>query len=66
MIAKGRRFAGVRKGIKNPKAKLTESDIAIIRASTKTNVEIARQFNIHPTHVGDILKGKYWNSIGGI
>lgn len=41
-------------------AKLTEADVAHIRASNATNRELAAQYGIHTSRISGIRTGRYW------
>jgi DNA-binding CsgD family transcriptional regulator len=49
------------RGKKNPKCKLTETQVLEIRASDKTNVELAQIYNVTRTTVSQIKTGKIWS-----
>ena len=57
--AKGRGAEGLRHGM----TKLTESDVHIIRASTKNNSELSRQFGVTRRQIVRIKKGLLWKSL---
>ena len=70
MVSKARHARGkrihARKGEKNQCAKLTRKDVYEIRKlSTKgtRNSEIAKRFNITPSYVCQIVRGKTWKHI---
>lgn len=44
--------------IPTPKSKLSDDDVRCIRQSTKRNVDLAKEFNCDPSHIGKIKKGK--------
>ncbi len=53
-------------GSVNPKAKLRESDIPMIRSMSKSGVpgkHIAKRFGVTAANISSILKGKTWNHI---
>lgn len=52
---------GLMKGVKNIRsAKITREDADIIRLSNKTNVLLAKLYNISTTSIHNIKKGKTW------
>jgi len=66
MMAKGRDGHGAAKGISNPSAKLTESQVKEIRAMAAqgmTQVEIGQRFGITQAHVSDIVLRKVWTHV---
>ena len=50
-------------GSKNGRAKLTEQDVIAIRASDKTNAELARMYNVSRANIGHIIKRRFWTHI---
>jgi len=51
------------RGEKHSRAKLTEANVQDIRAllvAGKTQTEVARMFNVHPTAISHIKRGKTW------
>lgn len=60
-MAKGRHVAF--KGELNPIAKLTESEVRIIRSSATPHRTIAREFGIDEARVRQIRKGDGWNHV---
>ena len=61
MRAKGRE--NFLRGEDNPRAKLSASDIPIIRASSLTNGEIAKIYGLAPASISLIRKGINWRHI---
>lgn len=62
--SKGRGKGPCLGGEKNPAAKLSESEVAEIRAALaggKTGVEVARRFGVSPTTISDINTGRTWS-----
>jgi len=54
-------------GERNPRARLTESDVVKIRqliAKGRTNVEIARQFGVAHSMISRIRRGRSWQRVG--
>jgi len=47
-------------GGKNPRARLTLEQVAIIRASTEGSGKLAKQFNTTPSQIWRIRTGKRW------
>lgn len=41
------------------KKKLTGADVALIKASSSTNAQLAKQFNVHVSFIRKIRSGKY-------
>jgi hypothetical protein len=53
-----------KKGSQNGRAKLTESDVAIIKASPETpQYQLAQNFGVQACTIKDILAGKTWKSV---
>ncbi len=54
-------------GNKRAASKLTEQDVIAIKtkleAGTFTQAAIAKQFNVHQSHISDIKRGKRWTEI---
>lgn len=50
-------------GIKNPKAKLNENDIILIRASSLPSRILAKQFHVGVWTINDIKAGRTWQHI---
>ena len=46
-----------------PHASLTEADVSVIRASGKTQIELAKEFGISQSNVSAVLTGKTWKSV---
>ena len=44
-------------------AKLTVADVIAIRASSKTNTELGKVYNVHDSHIHRIKSGKAWKSV---
>ena len=59
MTTKGRRANGTAM----PHSKLTEEDIPLIRADTRTHQTIADVFNVSRRLIGDIKNGKRWSHV---
>lgn len=51
------------KGVKHPRAKLTEKDILDIRSSALKGVELAKLFKVSNTTISDIRRNKIWTHI---
>jgi len=51
------------KGSKHHKSKLTRDDVLAIRASNKTEKELAAHYDISNTHVGRIRRREFWGHI---
>ena len=49
------------RGKKHPKCKLTETQVLEIRASDKTNVELAQIYNVTQSNILNIKSGKRWS-----
>lgn len=47
-------------GAGNGRAKLTEADVAFIRASNKTGTELGRKYGVSSTQIYNIRNGKCW------
>lgn len=60
-VAKGRRQD--QNGEKGPSAKLKEQDVHFIRASTLTNTELGKRFNVSGRTISDARRGKTWRHI---
>lgn len=63
---KKRRKSLVQQGSRHNMSKLSEADIIhihIMRVNGLKYNEIAEKFNIHPAHVGDIIRGESWRYI---
>jgi HNH endonuclease len=63
MMAKGRRGYTGLQGSKNPKSKLSESQVSDIRAafeSGESRADIARRYGMNWGSVDNIVKGVYW------
>jgi len=52
-----------KKGRVNGNAKLTESDIKYIKNSSAMNTSLARLFNVSPSTISLIKKGKTWKHV---
>lgn len=50
-------------GERNGFSKLTEAQVREIKASDKRNYELAKDYNIHPNTISDIIRGKTWKSV---
>lgn len=50
----------------NPKAKLTEQDVANIRASDESCSALARQYPVSRSQISRIRSGLYWPSLADI
>lgn len=48
-------------GEKNPSARLTWEDVAVIRSRPLSISKMAKQFSVSVTHIKRILKGTSWN-----
>jgi hypothetical protein len=62
MVNKGRST----RGVKNPMAKLTEEQVKEIKqgfAEGKTDMELAKQFNMSRQGINGIRKGKLWSYV---
>ena len=59
MSAKGRSSRGAR----NPKAKLTATDVLAIRSSLMTGAQVARLYGIQPSQVSHIRLRKQWKHL---
>lgn len=56
------------KGIKHPKAKLTEADVMEIKRLVKLGIsqtEVSQQYNLHKTTINRIILGKAWSHVNG-
>ena len=54
------------RGVKNPMAKLTEEQVKEIKqgfAAAKTDMELAKQFNMSRQGINGIRKGKLWSYV---
>ena len=51
------------RGSKHPMVKLTNEQVLAIRASDKTNVELARIYDITQSNVSSIINRKSWKHI---
>lgn len=51
------------RGENNGHARLTAADIQTIRADARKNVDIARAFNVDPSHVSKIRSGDAWRHV---
>lgn len=49
-----------RGGERNPRAKLSVTDVQAIRSSARTNVALAAHYGVHHTTISDIRRGKNW------
>lgn len=47
-------------GENHPKAKLTQEQADIIRTSTKSNIDLAEEFEVTPQTIGYVKNGKTW------
>lgn len=70
MVSKGRQTEGEvlsapKRGVSNPQAKLTESDVRRIRSlvGTMPQREIATMFGVGQARVSDIATGKAWGHV---
>jgi hypothetical protein len=61
MIDKGRKTPAF--GEANGSAKLTEQDVAAIRASKKRGIDLAAEYEISPTNISDIRKRRIWRHV---
>lgn len=66
MVQKGR--SGI--GSRNPKSKLTETDVVAIRLAyaqygAKVRSRLAATYSISLAHVSDIAHGRYWKHVSG-
>jgi len=62
MVKKGRQPIGS----KNPKAKLTETDIPVIRAKLNngfTRKHVAKEYGLTPEAIGNIARGDAWRHV---
>ena len=50
-------------GERNPRAKLTKSDVLEIRASKETGVALAAKYRVTPANISFIRKGKGWKGV---
>ena len=50
-------------GENNPKAKITSDDVKAIRSSSKSRVELSKEYNLVWTTIDDILKRRTWKHI---
>lgn len=50
-------------GEKNPRARLSASDVTDIRLSTKSNSIVARKYFTTPGYIRDIRQGKVWKHV---
>ncbi len=57
MIAKGRKRGGPRPGEAHHSAKLSDADVAAIRASTDSQTALARRYGVHQSHISRIKSG---------
>ena len=66
-VAKGRQSKGQVHGMKlrgsgNGQARLTESDVSFIRSAVDvTQMGLARQFGVDPSHISRISSRQHWN-----
>ena len=61
MIDRGRaKYPPVKHGSQHPRAKLTEDQVAEIRQSSETGVELARRFNVSTSAISVIRNNKKW------
>lgn len=53
------------RGRKNPRAKLTEKDVVVIRqlAGSSTQRAIARRYNVDPSTISNIVRRRYWSVV---
>ena len=56
MVQKGRSARGER----HSQAKLTRAEVEYIVASTRTNADLADQFNVSVSHIHGIRRGRFW------
>jgi len=65
MITKGRQVIADRTGEKNPRAKLTASDVAAIklRYRTESAPTIAKDYNVSISTICRIANGAIWKSV---
>lgn len=59
MVAKGRKPQGEATGV----SKLTESQVRAIRADSRKQVELAREYNVTPSTIAHIRNGTVWKHI---
>jgi hypothetical protein len=63
MRAKGRQRGPSLKGTVNPNAKLTDTDVRNIRASSEMGVTLARQYGVSQTVISAVRKGRIWRHV---
>lgn len=51
------------RGEASPDAKLTEADVRVIRSSTESQTELARQFGVHHVTIHDIVRCRTWKHV---
>jgi hypothetical protein len=47
-------------GARNPRAKLTAQQVAVVRQSTRKGTELAKRFGVSPTAISRIRLGRSW------
>jgi HNH endonuclease len=62
MFAKGRRVVTL-VGIRNPKAKLTDDAVRIIRAGQLSRRELCGIFGVSRSTVGAVQRGEFWKHV---
>jgi hypothetical protein len=62
------RLSGSQKGGRNPRAKLIESDIPIIRKLAKTNcqLQVGSLFQVSQKTISDIITNRSWTHVKGV
>lgn len=63
MDRKGRRVNNQPKGVEHGMVKLTEEDVLAIRADTRPQRTIAREYGIHQGNVSAIKTGRIWKHL---
>lgn len=58
-----KRRQNIARGIRHSQAKLTESDIRKIRASSRTGRQLAKQFKMSPAAISNILNRNTWKHV---
>jgi hypothetical protein len=49
-------------GVRNPRARLSESDVSAIRADMRTHEQIAADYGVARTTIGAVKSGRNWSS----
>jgi HNH endonuclease len=65
-ISKGRWGKRGCKGEKHGRARLTEGDVMLIRASEKSTRELAVEFAVSQSTIAHIVKGRTWGHLKGV